>query len=178
MKLKVTRKQNNSKDCVVCGMDNPFSLKTRTYELENGIVCGITNGAFHHQSYPHRMHGGLITALLDEIIGRAINIEEPDTFGVTASLDIKFKKPVPLDEELKVVGKITRNTRMLFEAEGFIESKDGIILATAHALYVKQDVEKISGEKFSDSDWFIIEDEDKVEYIDIANMDYFNKYNN
>lgn len=175
MKLKVINKQHNSKDCLVCGMDNPFSLQTMTYELENGLVVGLTKGTFHHQSYPHRMHGGMITALLDEIIGRAINITEPDTFGVTASLEIKFKKPVPLDEPIKVVGKITRNTSRIFEAEGFIESNTGDILAAAHALYVKQTVEKIAGATFSDEDWFLVKDDKDVEYIDIVNADYFNE---
>ena len=173
MEFKVTRKQPNSKDCIVCGMSNHSSLKTQTYELENGVVVGITKGENHHQSYPHRMHGGVITALLDEVIGRAINIEEPETFGVTASLEIKFKKPVPLDEQIKIVGKVTRNTSKLFEAEGFIENENGDILATAHALYVKQSVEKISGSAFTEEEWFVIPDE--VETIDIKNVDYFNK---
>lgn len=173
MKLKVLKKQNNSLDCVVCGMDNPFSLKTQTYEVENELAVGITLGEECHQSYPHRMHGGLITALLDEVIGRAINIYEPDAFGVTAQIDVKFKKPVPLNEQVKVVGKITRNTSRLFEAEGFIENKNGEILAMAHATYVKQTMTKIAGENFTEENWFRIDDD--VKYIEVKNVDFFNE---
>ncbi len=173
MKLKVLKKQNNSAECVVCGMSNPMSLKTQTYELENDIIVGITTGANFHQSYPHRMHGGLITALLDEVIGRTINIVEPNAFGVTASIEVQFKKPVPLDEQIKVVGKLTRNTSRLFEAEGFIESESGEILATAHAKYIKQTMSKIAGEEFTEENWFLLKDD--VKYVDIKNVDFFNE---
>ena len=173
MKLKVLRKQNNSRECVVCGTHNQASLGASIYEVEGDIVVGLITGKDIHQSYPHRMHGGMATALLDEIVGRAINVYEPETFGVTGALEIKFKKPVPLDEEIKVVGKITRNTSRLFEAEGFIEDKDGNILDIAHATYIKQPVETIAGEEFSDEDWFLIPDD--VEYIEVQNIDFFDK---
>lgn len=171
MNIKVIRKQNNSNDCIVCGMKNHASLKAQIYELENGMVVGITTGEEFHQSYPHRMHGGVATALLDEIIGRAVNILEPETFAVTGALEIKFKKPVPLGEEIKVVGKITRNTSRLFEAEGFIEDKDGNILDIAHATYIKQPMSTIAGADFTEDDWYQIPD--NVEYIDIKNIDFF-----
>lgn len=173
MELKVVKKQHNSKDCIVCGMGNHSSLKTQTYEMENGLVVGITKGENHHQSYPHRMHGGVITALLDEVIGRAINIIEPETFGVTASLQIKFKKPVPLNEQIKIVGKVTRNTTLIFQAEGFIENDNGDILAMAAATYAKQSIERIAGEALGEEDWFILPDD--VKSIDVKNVDYFDK---
>ena len=163
MKLKVLRKQNNSRECVVCGTHNHASLGASIYEVEGDMVVGLITGKDIHQSYPHRMHGGMATALLDEIIGRAINVYEPETFGVTGALD----------EEIKVVGKITRNTSRLFEAEGFIEDKDGNILDIAHATYIKQPVETIAGEEFSDEDWFLIPDD--VEYIEVQNIDFFDK---
>lgn len=171
MKLKVTKRQNNSRDCIVCGTCNHASLNAKIYEVEGDMVVGLVTGLDHHQSYPNRMHGGIITALLDEVIGRAVNIIEPDTFAVTAQLDIKFKKPVPLGEEIKIVGKVSRNTSRLFEAIGFIEDKDGNILDTAHATYIKQPIKVIAGEELSEEDWFLVPD--KTEYIDVKNVNYF-----
>ena len=46
MELKVTKKQNNTTDCIVCGLHNDASLHTRFYELEGNIICGI----FHNES--------------------------------------------------------------------------------------------------------------------------------
>lgn len=173
MKLKVLKKQNNSDMCVVCGMANGLSLGTKFYAMEGGLMVGLVTGRDEHQSYPNRMHGGLITALLDEVIGRAVNVEEPEAFGVTSEINVKFKKPVPLNEEIKVVGKLTRNTRLIFTAEGFIEDREGSILATATATYVKMSAARIAGKPLSADQWFLIPDDERE--IDIANADFWEK---
>ena len=93
MELKVTKKQNNSDMCVVCGVYNDASLKSVFYELENDMIVGITQPKDIHQSYPNRMHGGMISALLDETLGRAAQIGHPDLWAVTGELSVRFKKP-------------------------------------------------------------------------------------
>ncbi|MCG8481943.1 MAG: PaaI family thioesterase, partial [Clostridia bacterium] len=111
MKHKVTKRQYNSRMCLVCGMENELGLKTRFYETENGELVGLFMPKEEFQSYPERLHGGISSAILDEIIGRAVNIEEPDVWGVTVELNLKFKKPVPLDKEIKAIGRITKSNR-------------------------------------------------------------------
>lgn len=167
MKRKVLQKQNNSDMCVVCGLKNDLSLRTRFYAVEGDLMVGVVTGRDEHQSYPNRMHGGMISALLDEVIGRAINLVEPDAFGVTTELNVKFKKPVPLNEEIKVVGRLTKNTRLIFQAEGFIEDRHGTILATATGTYVKMSAEKIAGAPLSEDQYFL--DPDDVAEIEIQN---------
>jgi uncharacterized protein (TIGR00369 family) len=157
MKYKVNKKQHVSKDCFVCGIENKDSLKTKFYELENGEVMSISTPSSVHQSYPDRMHGGVISAILDEIIGRAIMIEEPDAWGVTVELNIKYKKPVPLDKPVRAVGRITRNSRLLFEGTGEIILEDGTIAAIGYAKYVKIDINKIAKDTGGE-DSLIIED--------------------
>ena len=173
MKLKVIQKQNNSDMCVVCGMQNPLSLGAKFYNVEGGLMVGVITGRDEHQSYPNRMHGGMISALLDEVIGRAINVTEPEAFGVTTELNVKFKKPVPLNEEIKVVGHIIKNTRLVFQAEGFVEDKNGTILATATATYVKMTADKIAGAPLTEEQYFLVPDD--VEEIEIVNAEYFKK---
>ena len=41
MKKKVVRKHNNSGNCFVCGINNPWGLKARFYELEDGTVAAL-----------------------------------------------------------------------------------------------------------------------------------------
>jgi uncharacterized protein (TIGR00369 family) len=146
--------------CFICGMDNPASLKTKFYELEGRQILGLFQGDEVHQSYPKRMHGGIITALLDETIGRAIQIDEPDTFGVTIELTVKYMKPVPLDETLFIVGKITDIKKALFYGEGYITNSKQEILATCQAKYIKQDVNKIVDDKdFIKEQWIYVADQ-------------------
>ncbi len=146
MKYKVKNKQKISKYCFVCGTDNKESLKSKFYELENGELMSISTPTPTHQSYPDRVHGGIISSVLDEVIGRAIMIEEPDAWGVTVELNIKYKKPVPIDKPIKTIARITRNTRLLFEGTGEIILEDGSIAATGYAKYYKMSLEKLAKE--------------------------------
>ena len=115
--MKVVKKQTNSKLCYICGIENEFGLKAPFYEMEDGSVISIFKYKEIHQSYPERVHGGLITAMLDEIAGRAIWVTEPETWAVTTELNVKFRKVVPYDVTLKAVGKIIKNTHRAFVGE-------------------------------------------------------------
>ena len=126
MKKKVLKKQNNSRNCFVCGVMNDMGLKSAFYELEDGTVAALVEPKPEHQSYPMRVHGGVISAMLDETIGRAINITEPDTWAVTGELTVRFKKPVPYGEQLLVTGRITRNTRLIFDGEGAARCRSSV----------------------------------------------------
>ncbi len=146
MEYKVTSKQTVGKHCVVCGIENPLSLKTEFYELEDGRIAALFTPRDEHQSYPGRMHGGMISAILDETMGRAIMVAEPNTWAVTADMEVKFKKPTPLNTPLKCIAKVTHNTRRYFIGEGEIRTEDGTVVATATARFVKMDLEKIASE--------------------------------
>jgi Uncharacterized protein, possibly involved in aromatic compounds catabolism len=92
MKHKVVDKKHNSNHCMVCGIQNPFSMGARFYELDNQeLVCTFETKDFH-QSYPGRLHGGMAAAILDETIGRAIDALEPGIWAVTVELNVKYKK--------------------------------------------------------------------------------------
>lgn len=157
--LRVIKKQENSRDCLVCGLENTFGLQASFYEIENNELLAVFKGKNHHQSYPGRLHGGLTGAMLDETIGRSIMLENPTIFGVTVELNIKYKRPVPLDEEIRVVGRITRSNRKLFEGTGEIILMDGTIAATATGKYMVMPLEKIMEDQ-NELDWQVIESDD------------------
>ena len=141
MKYKVVRKQFNADDCFICGIKNKSGLGAHFYELENKVVVAIAKGENEHQSYPNRMHGGIISALLDETVGRAISIDEPETWGVTIKLDVTYRKPVPLDEPLYICGWITKNKGLTFKGSGIILANDRkTVLAEAEGTYFKQHI--------------------------------------
>ena len=60
--MKVICKQRNSRMCVICGLDNPFGVRAPFYTMDDGSVMSCFQFAAHHQSYPGRVHGGIITA--------------------------------------------------------------------------------------------------------------------
>ena len=133
MLRKVTGKQPNSKMCLVCGLKNPFGLHTAFYELDNNELLAVFKPREEHQSYPGRSHGGIISTILDEAIGRAIMMHSKgDVWGVTVDLQIRFKKPAPLNEELRVVGRITKDSSRFFEGTGASFLADGTVAAEGY----------------------------------------------
>ncbi len=163
MKHKVLRKQENSRDCLVCGLENPYGLKASFYELENEELVAIFEPHNLLQSYPGRLHGGIAGAILDETIGRAIMIQEPNLFGVTVELSLKYKKPVPLNVPLKVVGRITNVKSRTFEGSGEILLEDGEVAVTATGKYFKMPIDKISDMGTEDMDWEVFQGDNDPE---------------
>ena len=153
MKYKVVKKQHNSRKCLVCGLKNELGLKASFYELENNEIAAVFKPIEEHQSYPGRLHGGIAGAILDETIGRAIMVKNENTWGVTVELNLKYKKPIPLNEELKVVGRITKDSSRLFEGTGEIILKNGDVAVTGSGKYLKMPIDKISNTDEQDLEW-------------------------
>lgn len=144
--MKVVSKQRNSRMCAICGLDNAYGVGAPFYNMEDGSVMTIFRYQEHHQSYPGRVHGGLITAMLDEMGLRALWAKElsEETFGVTISLDTKYRKPVPYGETLFGRGMIVKDTHRLFVTESSILDAQGNILANGTVHYIKLDVRRIA----------------------------------
>ncbi|MCU0242645.1 MAG: PaaI family thioesterase [Vicinamibacteria bacterium] len=151
---RVSRKQENSKMCLVCGLKNPYGLRTAFYETDDNELVAVFTPGEHHQSYPGRLHGGITAAIMDETVGRAINANrELMTWGVTIEFVTKYLKPVPLDAELKVVARITRETSRTFEGTSELILADGTVAATAHGRYLKLSLDKIADFDCAAQEW-------------------------
>jgi acyl-coenzyme A thioesterase PaaI-like protein len=169
LKYHVTGKQPNSKLCLVCGMKNPLGLKTFFYETKTKELIAVFKPLEEHQSYPNRLHGGIAAAVLDETIGRAILMHhKEEVWGVTVEFTTRFKKAIPLDKELKVIGRITKDGKRIFEGTGELILDNGDIAVTASGKYIKLPLEKIADFDFEENEWRITESEKDPDTIDIA----------
>ncbi len=144
--MKVISKQRNSRMCIMCGLDNEYGVRAPFYNMEDGSVMTIFEYSEGHQSYPGRVHGGLITAMLDEMGMRALWAKElsEETFGVTMSLDTKYHKPVPYGEKLIGRGIIVKDTPKFFVTEACIMDAHGNKLAAGNVKYIRLDVGAIA----------------------------------
>lgn len=104
------------------------------YADDSGCVHATYTPRPEHQGYPGVMHGGLVTAMLDELIGRTAIAN--DIWCMTAKLEVRFRKPVPIGALLKLKGQITRRTNRLLDGRGVIRAEDGTLLAEAHGTYL------------------------------------------
>ena len=160
MSHKITNSQNISKNCLVCGVDNNFGLKTRFYETVGNELIAVFKPLPEHQSYPNVTHGGISAAILDEVIGRAIMMTtDSNTFGVTIELKVRYKNPVPLGVELKAVGRITRERSRTFEGTGELYLPNGDVAVEAEGTYMKRRLDQITDADFVENEWFVPEDD-------------------
>lgn len=149
----VTGAQNISRMCLVCGRENPAGLHARFLELESGEIVALFTPQEHHQGYPGRLHGGIASTILDEAIGRAISVSDPNAWGVTVELNVRFRKPVPLGEELRVVARLLGEPRRLFEGSGEILLADGTVAVEATGRYLRMPIDQIADGDFAE-EWF------------------------
>jgi len=167
MEHKITAKQHNSRMCFVCGLKNEYGLHASFFEVEGDQLVALFTPCEQHQGYPGRMHGGLAATILDETIGRALMITNEEAWGVTVEFTVRYKKPVPLDEELRVIGRITRDTRRIFEGTGEILLPNGDVAVEGQGKYIKLPLDEIADFDYEEQEWKTVPDEDDPKTIDI-----------
>jgi acyl-coenzyme A thioesterase PaaI-like protein len=135
--------QPNSRHCFVCGLENNYGLHLRFRETGPGEVTAEYTVPDHYQGYPGVVHGGIVTAMLDEVTGRAHINNENTRFMFTAKIEIRFRKNVPIGKPLKIVGKIEKSKSRMASSTGKIIGPEGDVLAEAKTLLVDLPEEQI-----------------------------------
>jgi uncharacterized protein (TIGR00369 family) len=115
--------------CYVCGKKNPEGLAMDfKIDSEKKSITGRFTPQKKHQGYEGIIHGGILSALLDEaMVKLAFSLGIP---AVTAEMTIKFKSPAAPGEALVVTGSITEETRRLIQATARIE-RGPVVIAEA-----------------------------------------------
>lgn len=121
-------KVEDDKHCFACGDMNEYGLHADiTTSDDNTSYCKITVPS-RFQGWKGMVHGGIISTLLDEIsiyACRKISLR-----GVTAEIDVKFRKPVPIDTELELKAKVTEIRRKMVSVQAEL-LVDGVVHASA-----------------------------------------------
>ena len=132
--LRVLRPREGNM-CVCCGAANPDGF--RLSFLYDG--CGKTARTWLTPDARMAgslgiMHGGYVSLLLDEVMGKVLSgmgVKAP-----TARLDVQFRRPVPLGEEIALSGRLIGASGRKFTLAGEIRSAGGTILAESQALFI------------------------------------------
>lgn len=122
------------KQCFVCGEENSHGLKARFFVREDGAVVSEYIVDERFAGYAKVMHGGILASLLDEVMIKAVL--KDDIIAVTASMEIKFKKPVYVGQTIKLSGWVVQSKGRVFKTEGLAEV-DGTAVGSATGTYIR-----------------------------------------
>lgn len=122
-------KQPNSDFCFVCGRKNPHGLYMTFFDNGQNEVYSDYTVPATFQGYPSIVHGGVVAAMLDEVVARVAMIADHHHFMMSVKLEVKYRHPVPTEQPLRVVGRIERLRGRLGKAVGEIYLPDGQLAA-------------------------------------------------
>jgi uncharacterized protein (TIGR00369 family) len=90
----------------------------------------------NYQGWRGIAHGGIVMALLDEAMAHAAGFAGHR--GVTASVSVRFRRPVPLEAPIVIRGRVTWQRRSVVGVEGDIYDDAQNLLAHAEGSFVSR----------------------------------------
>lgn len=116
--------------CFACGADNPVGLRLE-FSLEEDRCCTTFVPQAVHQSFAGVFHGGLISTILDEVMGKHLELLGYRAF--TGRLSVRFRKPITIGQPVRFVSRLVRRRQRLFQMEAWAELPGGEVAAEATA---------------------------------------------
>lgn len=153
--ITVLKKQPNSDHCFICGRKNPHGLYMSFYDNGENEVFSEYTVSEDYQSYPGIVHGGIVAAMLDEVVGRVAMIDDHHHFMMSVKLEVKYRHPVPTNTPLKIIGRIVKLRGRLGQAVGEVVLPDGIIAAESALTLADVPVEMLAGADLEALGWRI-----------------------
>lgn len=121
--------------CFVCGEKNPAGLHL-SFSLHDGKVTAEFVPQKVHQGYKGIVHGGIISALLDEAMVKAALLQGMP--AVTAEISIRFKNPLLSGERVLVEASIVKMHRKIIETSAVAKKTDNTVIAEGHAKLLRR----------------------------------------
>jgi uncharacterized protein (TIGR00369 family) len=125
-----------SESCFVCGESNDLGLQARFSVDDDGLVRLETELDPRFEGYGGHVHGGVVTALLDETAAWAV-IHSQRRMCTTINLNLTFRRAVPGGERVIVVGEVTGRHGRFVLARSEMRDTKGRLLATAEGRFMR-----------------------------------------
>jgi uncharacterized protein (TIGR00369 family) len=122
--------------CFACGPDNETGLQLRFERSDEDGVRARTELRPEFQGWQGIAHGGVALSLLDEAMAHAAGAAGHR--GVTASMNARFRKPVPLGVPLEIEGRVKWTRRNVLELQARVLDAAGTVLVEAEGRFVSQ----------------------------------------
>lgn len=120
--------------CFACGELNQGGLHLEIHTDPGGSWIETTLApAF--QGWDSVAHGGIVCTILDEVM--AWSVIGRGTWGVTARLNVAFRKPIPIGRAIRAEGRVLEMHRRASRTEGVVlDAATGEVLATGEGTFI------------------------------------------
>lgn len=131
-----------SRNCFVCGTDNPGGLNLAPERDGNKVVVRFTPGEAH-RGFSKAVHGGITASVLDEVVGVAAG-QRAGGKCATVELSVQYRRPLMVGVEVRVEGWYVRRQGRAVLGAGRIRDAAGNVLATARGRFLPLDERQLS----------------------------------
>jgi acyl-coenzyme A thioesterase PaaI-like protein len=113
--------------CFVCGAENPHGLKVKVEY--NGVDRVETEfmAEDRYRGWSDYLHGGVLTLIFDEMLGWLSRYMGHD--AMTARLEVRYRKPVPLGSRLTFNAVLEREIKGLLDIKLWAKLDDESVVA-------------------------------------------------
>jgi acyl-coenzyme A thioesterase PaaI-like protein len=117
--------------CYGCGALNPEGLRVE-FEVDGSSVTGV-----FHPRQVHRVPGVISASatVMDEAMGWAMYAA--GAWAMTARLEVRYRRPLPLDQPIRVTATVTKDRGKRLEATAELRDESGALLAQATGLFLR-----------------------------------------
>ncbi len=128
--------------CFGCGPANERGLRIRSFEAGDSTVVAEWQARREHEAFDGFVNGGILGTVIDchsnwtaiaALMARSGSSTPPST--VTAELSIRFRRPTPSSEPVRLVGRVVDLQDDRATVETTVES-GGTVTATGRATFV------------------------------------------
>ncbi len=111
--------------CFVCGSKNPIGLQAEfTTDESECRSSARVHLPSEFQGWQDVIHGGVLAALLDEACIYACRAKADQC--VTAELQVRYRKPVPVGALVEVTGRLEDSRRKIWQASAQLKIDDSL----------------------------------------------------
>lgn len=122
------------------GRANPLAPPIRLW-LEGDRILGTATFGAGYEGPPGCVHGGYVAAAFDEVLGSTQSLSGSP--GMTGRLTVHYRKPTPLETELRFEGWIESVSGRKILTRGELYAAD-VLCAEAEGLFISIDVSRFA----------------------------------
>ncbi|HXL01934.1 MAG TPA: PaaI family thioesterase [Candidatus Atribacteria bacterium] len=119
-------------NCLFCGSQNPYGFHL-VFRQEDSFTVTETTVPWYYQGFKGVVHGGIIAALLDEVMSHSL--KNAGIEAVTGTLEARYIKPLLTEKPLITRGQIVKKEGRIIETQGEV-IQGGEVVARGKGVFV------------------------------------------